>query len=671
MLGLSDLSGRNVVEGFEEYLTGYPVPGTEYFAFARTWYAPEMERPGCVWTHTLLLDEGELGSVPHLAALCSLFRRPGPKFSRGEYESPLRFAPTYDDLARPLSRAEATGSLLRALYETPTAPVLVPSQEAQSLEALVLEIWSQQWVALRFAFRFCTGAIAARAAGEKCFDLQVVPERAARELKRELPAAVVVAPPWDGKELKPPAWLPHAASDLIGTGGRALRAFLHQLGPWLPGGREHYVPAAELFSFAPSLATSRPPLGELVESVATVFPETSQGAVLKSALFGGKSPLAIILTADGSERELLRTLSTSRHGGAFDPEGLGLESRARELWTTNRDEALRLIDHLIRNDHNPLGERLLFALVRGLGVNEAAAFFEQVPALVATVVRLNPSAAASPELWRGPADRQWSLIDAVTAGKETSPELQRALVRAMLEAGSDAVADAVSRRFGTEAAMAVLQWFDETATASPGSLSPRWRRVLASQPGAMLDWLKAQSEPREATAALAVDLLNPHSRDVYGRGASPWLKQFRESGAGVDEAARLRLRAFMLALGFDNPGEGSDELVVRSFACVHQALALNRLSYDSWSWLEDQVPSLSWLRNWDRCERLRRGLAEKYVRYGWPALQFIRCAADEAMLRDMLEACSKAEGGKSLLRRLEDAELPLGPEHRKLVKRYV
>src|SRR5207249_9285845 len=52
MLRMSDLSGSSMVSGFEEYLTGYPLISNDAYALAKTWYAPEMPRPGCVWTHT-------------------------------------------------------------------------------------------------------------------------------------------------------------------------------------------------------------------------------------------------------------------------------------------------------------------------------------------------------------------------------------------------------------------------------------------------------------------------------------------------------------------------------------------------------------------------------------------------------------------------------------------
>ena len=56
----SDLSGSASEPEFDGYLSGYRIKDTEFYAFARTWYATEQSRPGCVWTHTLILDIGQL-----------------------------------------------------------------------------------------------------------------------------------------------------------------------------------------------------------------------------------------------------------------------------------------------------------------------------------------------------------------------------------------------------------------------------------------------------------------------------------------------------------------------------------------------------------------------------------------------------------------------------------
>ena len=76
MLVLSDLSGPGASIGDEGYLTGYPLPDAGLYALARTWLATEMPRPGCVWTHTILIDFADLASLSSPAVLLRLFIKP-------------------------------------------------------------------------------------------------------------------------------------------------------------------------------------------------------------------------------------------------------------------------------------------------------------------------------------------------------------------------------------------------------------------------------------------------------------------------------------------------------------------------------------------------------------------------------------------------------------------
>ena len=71
MLVLSDASGSGSRIPANGYITGYPLAESGKYVLARTWAAPEMSRPGCVWTHSLLIDFADLarlGSVDDLLA---------------------------------------------------------------------------------------------------------------------------------------------------------------------------------------------------------------------------------------------------------------------------------------------------------------------------------------------------------------------------------------------------------------------------------------------------------------------------------------------------------------------------------------------------------------------------------------------------------------------------
>jgi hypothetical protein len=85
MLIFSDSSGGAAKLPADGYLTGYPLLESGKYVLARTWAAPEMSRPGCVWTHSLLIDFSDLATLRSAADLTSLFQKPEGK-TRVQYE---------------------------------------------------------------------------------------------------------------------------------------------------------------------------------------------------------------------------------------------------------------------------------------------------------------------------------------------------------------------------------------------------------------------------------------------------------------------------------------------------------------------------------------------------------------------------------------------------------
>ena len=65
----------------------------------RTWRAPEMSRPGCVWTHALLIEPALLESLEHLSVLQQFFSRPVGYADFGRSREPLLIAHTYRSIS--------------------------------------------------------------------------------------------------------------------------------------------------------------------------------------------------------------------------------------------------------------------------------------------------------------------------------------------------------------------------------------------------------------------------------------------------------------------------------------------------------------------------------------------------------------------------------------------
>ena len=65
-----------------------------------------------------------------------------------------------------------------------------------------------------------------------------------------------------------------------------------------------------------------------------------------------------------------------------------------------------------------------------------------------------------------------------------------------------------------------------------------------------------------------------------------------------------------------------------------------------------QAPSLSWWGEWDRCERLRQALIEKFIRYGWNVELFLRAVRQSSTFSSVLRSCNEKGRGRKFIRRV-------------------
>src|SRR5262249_7624724 len=178
LLMLTDISGPPTAGLFDSYLTGWAVPGAGAYALARTWLATELSRPGCVWTHTLLIDLTDLPRIADLALVRPMFRRPRRGESWQVYEQPttLPLPPSgAEPPARPAPPERDAARVLAALYGRVSGPAWLVADGPDRVEDLVLALWGQAWPRLRRSLGFCTWALARRSIEGEPFHLHVVP----------------------------------------------------------------------------------------------------------------------------------------------------------------------------------------------------------------------------------------------------------------------------------------------------------------------------------------------------------------------------------------------------------------------------------------------------------------------------------------------------------------
>lgn len=647
MLVLSDMSGPSMQPGFEEYLTGYPLVGTDYFAFAKTWYASEMKRPGCVWTHSLLIPRARLANLAVTQLLMS-FRRPraeevetaATSLIAIEADASLRGAGDGGFADRVLA-ATVIGAVLGQLR-----PVIVVADTAAQFEAVFLRLWEELWPAERARFSFCTGALMPRASAGVLLDLQAVPRAIPpSQFRKSASAALLLDLRAPGK---PEPWV-DLVLDGAGKGDATFRT-------WLEAAAGPDASRAAVPSLAPIFGEWIAPGSSAGSALTSVLCVKDLEAGARNRLVGMVLDRANTESGAAGRRELLHVLCAHRDTD-LAPMASMLEDQTKRLFEESPSEGVALVVSLLGSELTDVGERVLRAAVLLLMPKDVVTFGDAQSPFLPTIVRVNPTLAQSPILWQRVGRRAIDVLSEL-GGADLDEVARSSIVDAIFSSGRDFSVDAVVRFGGRVAIIRAL-----SALASGQlQLSWQWRTALLAQPNTVLEWLESLSSP-------SLKHLELGSRFVSPRAAQSRLLMVWRSGTASPGSVAPRVAAFGLTLAFWEADVKSPLLAV-CFQPTYDAAGSSRLEYEEWEWLKAQAPSVAWYREWDRCERLAAALArmlEKHkasletvfgIIHSRPAIRKVAAVLDgEKDTRPYLKSLRKAVESSSVGTREQRAAL--------------
>ena len=431
LLALSDISGPGARIREEGYLTGYPLAESGYFALGRTWPAPEVPRPGCVWTHTLLIDFTDLAEIGILTDLLGLFRRPRGVGAAPEYDIPRILAT--EPHAQVLAFDEDWARRVMAgLYRTPRRRIVV-GHIGEEVDVTVLSLWSQQWPRLRRRFRFCTFTVNDRSAGNCSFDLQVVPcseQNTRRRFSDTLDADTAPA----GRA----QWLDDAIQDLLHPANSDLRDFLRQHGADVIAGREAFRPLCELHRIMARFRKSPVVLHDAIAVLQDTLGDKRAKTAWKTVV---KAALEQVEDLDASSFEFLWN-----NLNMLDPKTLisGAERLGRLAW--RRDPSMLF---LLLDDEGPC-KVVLDRTLASLEASELVAGISQSPILRPEILASRPDIVGQVSFWEDLDSRVDEVLGVAKRGHK-----EAATVAAML-AGRDDLAAQTVYAFGSILVLRVL-----------------------------------------------------------------------------------------------------------------------------------------------------------------------------------------------------------------------
>jgi hypothetical protein len=561
----SDLASDVRLDATKSYLTGLPLIESQRYALIRTWAAPEMPRPGCVWSHVLLLDEGNLSTQLDMSSFFTLFKNP-KHVDRGFYSKPLLLDFDVPVSPSPLVSREDLISEIVGLYYSHQPTFLNSSFGADALEASVAAVWSQQWPLLRMEFSFRTAELGSRrrrSSGR--YDVQVA---------------------LSGKSDEPVAsdWVNAATADASGGKVTPLRRFLWRYGRDINDPRSRFRLLVE--TYLASVEESLLPMA----AAAKVFDELKErddGTILKHDILGFDTT-SLSICPPVSFLDMLRLLD--RHGSDDMVDIEEVHRRFEQLSSTDIAEIAGFAS-ADGNRRHRLSETIFDWTVRCADdelVNSG------MPSELRTRILI-----ARPDL----------IATRVVSGLQ-SEDLIRLFSSCEVSEARRVILDVATRRDVGEAAREYLNQATAIFAASMigaargGELHPSWLNPILMSRDTLLAGDLLQHIQSFSDLTITARLMNlSRSVSLLGRSSANWASRWRGLERDLPHSEMLDIEADLFCFALKEATAGSWDLIAAVLPELRGAVNPGPLEGDPRQKLDRTLPGIGY-DNWDLNRRI-------------------------------------------------------------------
>ncbi len=634
LLPLSDLvPGLNISE-VGSYWTGFPLRDLKHYALMRTWPAPEMSRPGCVWTHVIMVSFADIARFTDLGLLRYLSNRPilsqgYDSFSNSISIDLAELSPLNcvdENLVNPIQVLP----LIRAVYAKYNADIETKPGE---LDEAIFGFWSQQWPRLRrsFSFRTASSRLETSYPGVR-FDIRLI----VGSEKKKIVEADLLA------NMK--TWEAEAVQDICNGNSKKLRQFLWRYGSDLNNGRERYHLLAELYYETRVELLQGKKLEAIIELITRNIPDPLDSLTLKKDLVScGNNQYSLLPTTDAIDT--LAFFFSHPDLEALPLPPLQICDHILDSWKTRQEDILKLSLNAAMQ-YTKLSDVVLHKLASIVESSFLLSYSKLYPEFRRRLIELNPSLLLSEELFNIPQAEMNVLI---ALALDIQPDLIDKLLRYLLRINDEFSAKEMMRRFPINVVKASAERLLSTVEDNDVKLPFAWRRELARNAEIFLNAGIVENANSTRYLFLIAELLGFDSCGVLKVGPRPWVLALKFSQDNVAGNDRQTFLAFLLVLAIHNPVSGTELLFERAFKAVHIDISKSRLSTVGQSLLLKYLPEIAWYNSWDTCKRLRIAVISAYIRGNLDPMSFHKLTIGDKAL---MEHANKSKKGQMLLNKV-------------------
>jgi len=592
---MSDLSGNVMIEGFEQYYTGYYLVDEHYYVVACTWYASEMNRPGCVWTHSILIKEEEIDDWKQdIVGLLDLFRRPQDNNSFEQYEKEIILQSTERNKLE--LNHENMKYIMWAIWGK-SYPVIVPVDKANEYIRELLYILFCQYTNIRKGFSFSTGALTVRKYENELLDVQMVMRNNIRAAVGDNKVNILE----DSRNInKYPLWINSVYEMFVKNNLKELSEFKKAF-PRKFCDPKYFSLLAKMY-LALDIQNKNFIILDCLQIIDVLGNDKETLAKALMDLYLKKYNKVGI-----NYVEFMQYTLTKEWINLTKDEYTFLVENSLKL---QMDEAKKLVKNIAYIDDNEKVETILKIYAKSISINNFEEFTDNNIDICCLFVTLNPCFATAICIWKQNKNFQQSILQCLKGHKIEASLVKKIVERVILNSNVDLGYNLYSV-LGEQCISDLL-----TVVCQQGikfiQENKSIKKVCSQKTDICFSFLCEQVETNKIDDNLIIiELFDPHKLDIsqkqfevmlelfYGMIHNPLFGEFES-----------KIARFYITLILRCEYRFPDEILSFSYTIVYNELANQKFPQDEWEKMEYLMPEFGY-HNWDRCKRLKRSLKKK------------------------------------------------------------
>lgn len=612
------------------YLTIYPLKKSGYLVVAKSWYADEMDRPGCVWTQSILVKLDEITQDFNFEELLQVFRRP-EKDQYGIYRLPI-VVKSADFSAPQLSatfNASTVGYLAEMLAKNVGGATFEVVDYSVEYQKLVLRLIQYLPIHMLKRVALCSGTLLQRKFEGRPFTLQFNPQSDKSLPKREKEDDIYDEMRYWGESIK----------DDSPSIFKLTRLFSEDIG-------EDYDRLTASIKLIYLLVIAyqegkKVKMEQILDIILTAFPSKNEGTTVKIN-FLRQSVTKVFC----SESHLIYLLCTILAEDAFDFESMEFDERVEFLHRDFKAEYEELIIRLLQREKlSKKGQEVLRNGIRCLSDDALRNLSHDSWTTYIDIIKNYEGLMTEHPVWiEFDRNRFVEVYQEFSQKERPSFDKKEEIVRKLIEYDIDFARDANLVFYSRQENIISVIW-DYYNNSGKSRIAGGVNIITEKRKGDFLNWINGQFSFSNLVNQYVVQSVPSVSYWVKEKGSQIWmgwanaLNRSKVITAGVD----TDYYSFLFILSFNWQDANAVNYLKISFNKLHFVFSTGYEDKQVWQPIKSFLYGFWWWEYWDKCRMLRVGVVRYLISIGKTLDLLDDFCETEALRKEMREIWKKEE----------------------------